>query len=183
MIEIVLLLALILHGLFVSLRLREVKRRDVVLFRFCEIRRRLVAHIFRRDISGAMSRGEYLAARRLLASLNAIVAEYGRRRARMFNFREFSRFLRDYAKASGELAAAGVPENPELRALREECARALVLAFFAHTPFLRSEAALILALRLGAAFFKERAANFTRPLRDAERFGVKVGLFGGAASA
>lgn len=183
MIEAVLLLALILHGLFVSLRLREVRRRDVVLFRFCEIRRRLVAHIYRRDISGAMSREEYLAARRLLAALNAIVSEYRGRRARMFNLREFRRFLRDYEKTSGELTSVCVPEHPELRELREECARALALAFFAYTPFLRSEIALVLALRLGAVFFKERAANFTRPLRDAERFGIKVGTFGAAASA
>ena len=171
MIEVLLLLALILHGLFVSLRLREVKRRDVVLFRFCEIRRRLVAFIYRRDISGAMGREEYLIARRLLVMLNAIVSEYDHRRARMFNFREF---LREYEKISGELSSFEPPENPELRALYEDAARALVLAFFAYTPFLLPEA----ALRLGAAFFKEQAANFTRPLNDAKRFGVKVGIFG-----
>lgn len=183
MIEVFLLLALVLHGLYVSLRLREAKRRDVVLFRFCEIRRRLVAHIYRRDMSGDMSRAEYLSARRLLAALNAIVGEYDHWRARMFNFREFVRLLGAYGKISGDLTAVAPPEDPELRALHEDAARALVLAFFAYTPFLLPEAALRLALRLGAAFFKEQAANFTRPLRDAERFGVKVGMLGGAKPA
>ena len=60
---ILLLCALLLHGLFVAWRLREVKRRDRVLFRFCDIRRRTVALIYERDHSGAMGHEEYRAAR------------------------------------------------------------------------------------------------------------------------
>ena len=175
MLEILLLSALIAHGLVVALRLRGMARRDSVLFRFCEIRRRLVAHIYRRDIAGEMRRGEYLSARRLLTTLNAIVGEYDRARAQVFNYREFVRILRSYGEISGELESIPPPQDPELRALYEDASRALVLAFFAHTPFLMTEMVL-------QTFFKEQAAGYARALRDAERFGVKVGLFGRAAS-
>ena len=181
MIEVLLLTALILHGLVVWLRLREMRRRDVALFHLHRVQARLMRVVSDGVKSGALSRPDYNSARRLMDALDALAAECRKRRSWMFNLREFRRLLLDYGKAGGEITPL---ENPELRALCEEAARARALVFFAHTPFLRSRIALIVALRLGAAFSKNQAAaKFTRPLRDAERFGVKVGFFGETASA
>ena len=164
------------------LRQRAAMRRDAVRARILRLQSGLTRLILRdcgESPSGTLSNSDRRIVRQLMSALDALWIESAKRRTGMLNFPEFRRFALDYKKASGEIIPSAPPENPELRALCEDAARALVLAFFARASFLPLE----IALRLGAKFFKEQAANFTRPLRDAERFGVKVGMFGGAASA
>ena len=171
MIEYALLIMLILHVVVINFRLRDVKRHDIVLFRFCEIRRQLITLIFDRESSGIMTNDEYRVARQLLVMLNHLISEYYHRRTRMFDFRTFRHFLPDYEKTADQLESFVLSENQSLRTLYTQTHQALVLAFFAYTPFLRSE----FILRFFLFLFQKKVVDSARPFRDAERFGVKGG--------
>ena len=155
-------------------RLRRARRREVIMFWFCDIRRRLVSLIYKRDLSGAMTTDEYLSARQLLDALNGIIGGYEHQRTRLFNWRAFVRKVLDYEMASGQLEAIELPQNRSLHKLHKEAGLALVLAFFAYTPYL----ALEIILRLGIRLVKIRFASLVRPLKDAETLGLRLRPFG-----
>lgn len=172
-----LLLLCVVYQCLSLYRLRRARRREVILFWFCDIRRRLVSLIYKRDLSGAMTTDEYLSARRLLVALNGIIGGYEHQRTRLFNLRAFVRKVLDYERASGQLEAIELPQNRSLHKLHKEAGQALVLAFFAYTPYL----ALEIILRLGIRLVKIRFASLVRPLKDAETLGLRLRPFNGPA--
>ena len=168
----IMLVCLVLHQLVMLRRLQNIKRHDAVLFRFCEIRRQVVVFIGDELTAEKLSRGDYQSARSLLNALNVIISDFHRAKLVFFNMRSLARILRQYEVAAGRLRLAEKTHNSGLQSLRERTSVALVAAFFAYTPMIRSE----IALRILGLAVKRGWQNLGRqPREDARRLGVKIG--------
>ena len=168
------------HGVW----LREIARHDGVLFRFCEIRRRVVRLLFDRHLENGLSARDRCDGIRLLNLLNQVIGDYGERKAVMFNFRRFVRAIEEYEKTAGELRMPRPPQDREIADLYEQASVSILLGFLAYTPLIRSE----LLLRL-FGFFARAVLRRALPIgvdrfrRDAERLGVRISIWNPQISA
>jgi hypothetical protein len=107
-----------------------------------------------RERGETLSKEEYSAVRVLLDSVSGTIHDYHSAKRRMFNGREFLRFMRDYKSTSAAFEGLRNIQNPEIQKLRDETGRAMVMGFFAYTPFFRWE--------ITARFFFLAAPVFAR---------------------
>lgn len=121
---------------FMILHLRLMGRHDRVLYRFCEIRREIMGLI--RDKAFEMDRTDYYAFRDLLEVVSFTIHDYNACKLYAFNFRRFREWLKDAKQLAGKV----VTQNQCVLDLRSQYSRAMLEAFFAYTPFLKSELAL-----------------------------------------
>ena len=164
------------HGVW----LREIARHDGVLFRFCEIRRRVVRLLFDRHLESGLSARNRRDGIRLLNLLNQVIGDYRERKAVMFNFRRFVRAIEEYEKTAGELRMPYPPQDREIADLYKQASVAILLGFLAYTPLIRSEALLRLFGLFARAVLPIGVDRFRR---DAERLGVRISIWNPQISA
>jgi hypothetical protein len=116
------------------------RKHDVVLYQFCEVRRQLMRLL--RAEGEQMTREDYVYAREILDAVSQTIEIYGDHKSRMFNARWFFRFLKAYRISSKEMAALPRTASPKLREIENVYGRAVLSGFLAFTPFFRSELAL-----------------------------------------
>ncbi|HKV42152.1 MAG TPA: hypothetical protein VJX67_23310, partial [Blastocatellia bacterium] len=123
--------------------LRLMGRHDRVLYRFCEIRREIMNLI--RDNAFEMDRTDYYAFRDLLEVVSFTIHDYNACKIHSFNFRRFREWLKDAKQLGGKIET----QNRRVLDLRAKYSWAMLDAFFAYTPFLKSEIA-VKVLLIGA---------------------------------
>lgn len=125
------------------LHLHHVRKHDLVLYRFCQIRRDLMRYL--RQNGYEMNGGDYAAARQLLVALNHIIHDYNLHKSALFNGRQFFRFLHEYDNSSQKVEVVKT-DNVKIASLRSEASAALTKAFFVYTPLFKHEIFLKLSI-------------------------------------
>lgn len=150
----ILVVAIFTLASYVDIKRHE--RHDRVLFRFCQIRRDLMAELRARYQS--LSREEFESMEFLLSLLDEVIQHYGRHKTAMFNFRKMRRAverdLEHYRKTEREARLTRVPPG-RITELYADFVRATAMAFVAYTPFLRTE----IILRLWRADLAKQIAQ------------------------
>jgi hypothetical protein len=153
------LLPAALMNLFMLWHLHKVRKHDVVLYRFCAIRRDIMQLLRLRGES--LPTDDYAAVREYLRMLNGFINGYSKHKTTLLNLRVFVAWVRENAAALK--AAKGLPETKdvEIRRLQARARAAVALGFFSYTPFLRSELLLKFATevasllgRLGSTYLR-----------------------------
>ncbi len=118
------------------LALRELKKHDEHLYRFCELRRDAIKLLYeKRD---DLSRNDYVALRKLLKALNVTINNYQKHKTIIVNFRRFVAYAREL-KALDKNAGNISTNNEDIKILNYRLHHTVCLAFLAYTPFLKSE--------------------------------------------
>jgi hypothetical protein len=115
--------------------LHRMKKHDLVLYRFCEIRRDLMN--FLRDPAMNLDNVAYARTRSMLNVINYIIHEYDFCKRNLFNMRKFLNYFGEATKLATGLEKTG---NSKMDGIANDLVFAVVEAFFQFTPFLRSEA-------------------------------------------
>jgi len=118
-------------------KLLGIRKHDKVLYAFCQIRRDAITLIDKRELS--FERVGYHSVRNLLNSLNIMIHNYEGCKVHVFNVRRLFALLKDYKHLSRQAEKIIIPEDAEIVDLHQRFRRAMIGAFFAYTPFIRSE--------------------------------------------
>ena len=170
------------HGVW----LREIARHDGVLFRFCEIRRRVVRLLFDRHLENGLLARDRRDGLRLLNLLNQVIGDYNKRKAVMFNFRRFIRALRvihalrEYAKTAGGLRMPRPPQDREIADLYGQMKTAFLRGFLAYTPLIRCELTFRIIEFFARKFLRRSLSVAVDRLRcDVKNLKLESANFGG----
>jgi hypothetical protein len=118
------------------LSLRELKKHDEHLFRFCELRRDAIKLLY--DEKDTLSRNDYVALRKILKALNVAINNYQKHKTIIFNFRKFIAYAKELKilnKSAGNISTS----NEDIKIFNYRLHHTVCLAFLAYTPFLKSE--------------------------------------------
>lgn len=144
---VMLMLTSVVLNLVMVWKLRIMKKHDTVLYRFCQIRREIMK-IFR-DRGFEMPKHDYLAMRQLLDFVNATIHNFDAFKASVFDVRALRKMIETCRKKGAPLNdKVLVPKDPEALKIYEQTWHAATAAFYAYTPFIRSESALRLLFRV-----------------------------------
>jgi len=155
---------------FMIWRISKMNRHDVVLYRFCELRRRTIRHLRDEDVIQALSRHEYISLRKMLEMLNAIILHYKSHRTIIFNLRCFVKYLADFKAQNKKAQCINSTNNEYIEELRSDIQSALLFAFMRYTPFIRSEIVIkvsIFFLGMLANAGVKRVNRYVYSLREA----------------
>ncbi len=161
-------------------RFRRLAKHDKVLFEFCQVRRDIMV-IFRRDLL-KMDREKYFALRGLLDNTDNAIHYYNENKATLFNFRKFMQWLKDSKRSAEEMENLKLPDDPEVLQIRDRFGGAMVSAFCAYTPFVRSEAVFRFSLMLLRAMARtgwRRAENLFQSAKWFKNFRSTIHRSGG----
>ena len=144
-------------GLIVSLFLMyqiyvysELKKHDKYLFKFCQIRRDAMKLL--RDGYEDLSKEDYVALSGLLKVLNTSIRHYNMYKTILFNFRFYLAFFKAMKASNRKIESMPTCNNPKVNELYSRTRYAILEAFFAYTPFLKSEIVLNISYGLLKAF-------------------------------
>lgn len=117
--------------LFIMFRdLRNMKKHDCVLFRFCQIRRDIMFIL--RDEGFKLSKQDYRVLRFLLDITSEMIHNYNQCKITVFNLRWFMSWLKEYRKKAGKVEKLETT-NPKINAIRERFKVAMLQAFLSYT--------------------------------------------------
>jgi hypothetical protein len=161
--------------------LRGLQKHDKVLFRLCEVRRKMMRLL--RESGEELSVEDYAAARALLNILGTTIHNYHETKQRLLDGRRFFQFLNVYSITVGEVESLTHDiRDPRVAELQMEFGKAIFHGFLLYTPLLRSElvvrfivGALSLFARLGVSRMKKLAAALVTARDTAERQGHTFG--------
>ena len=125
--------------------LRELRKHDEHLFRFCELRREAISLLY--DERETLSRNDYIALRKILKALNVTINNYRTHKTVTFNFRRFLAYVRELRKLDRDTGKIST-NNEDIINLNYRMHHVVCLAFLAYTPFLRSEILASMALKV-----------------------------------
>lgn len=123
--------------LFMLVRLNKIKKHDLVLYRFCQIRRDAIALVDNRQ--DELTKKEYASVRSILDCTSVMIHEYEACKSAIFNFRKFLSFLKHYREKAQEADRVKIPNDQQIIDLHHKYRYALAMAFLAYTPYIRSE--------------------------------------------
>lgn len=174
------LLPVLVMSAFMIVRLARLEKHDRVLFRFCEVRRRLMQLL--RDAGTELSPSDYAAARELLNMLEAAIQDYPRTKQVLLNGRQFLRFLDAYSSTAGAVERLPAIHDARLREVRVQFARAIFLGYLEYTLLLRSEllarwsiASFLFFAHLGLRRMRSLAGALITAKTVAQRQGRELG--------
>lgn len=126
-------------------RLHNLRKHDVILYRFCQIRRDMMQLL--RDRGEDLPPEDYKALRFFLRTLNNLIQRYSEDRFHMLNMRALALWARNNAELIKKIT---IPESddPQIKQLKRRVNVAISYAFFEYTPFLRSEITFVLLNRI-----------------------------------
>ena len=131
-----------------AFKLARINKHDSVLFRFCDIRRGTMKLLW--DKGECLGTEDYQATRQLLEALNASIHHYDAFKTLVFNYRFFRQLRTLRAETYAADKTAKRSNNPEVLALIKKFKDAMVIAFLAYTPFIRSEVSLRFCIALSS---------------------------------
>lgn len=117
------------------IKIKKIKKHDVVLYRFCQIRRDVMVVLREKGLS--QSREEYLLHKRLLEALNKTIHYYDDLKTSLFNWRKFFEYLKEVRETATEIDKFELPEDSRITELYNGFVSAWFKALYAYTPFLR----------------------------------------------
>jgi hypothetical protein len=172
----ILLFPILLSLLLVFFNLRRMRKHDIVLFRFCQIRRDVMRII--RDKNLEISQEDYFALRDLINGLEITIHHYNECKTTLFNMRSYLKWFKEYKKNAKKLKLCiDDNSNPEIINLSDRFRFALLMAFFAYTPFIKSEATIRIfawilnfLTKIGIKQVKKICDNFKWLLNESENF-------------
>ncbi|MCO1336527.1 hypothetical protein MO867_19525 [Microbulbifer sp. OS29] len=144
MLYILLAIALFFIALHIY-RLLEVKKHDQHIFEFCQLRRDTLSYLS--NSYEGLSRTDYIALRKINDALSTIIAGYKEHRTVVFNFRLFSEYVNEL-KAFEKKAEKISTNNKEIQELLNRIHYSIFKAFLAFTPYLKSELAFTVLMKL-----------------------------------
>lgn len=175
-----LIIPVLVSSAFMIHRLRKIKKHDKVLFHFCQIRRDAM-ELLRNNYS-EMTIEEYRAIRRVLMALNSTIHDYNDYKISIFNFRRFYRMVKNYKKTTSSIERMKLPKNSDIGKLLQDFSIGMIKAFFAYTPFLKSEIIFKLVILIldfvtksGIKYLNDRARVLLESLSMLEKQSDKLG--------
>ena len=133
-----------------GVHLKRCEKHDRILFRFCQLRRDLMARL--RERANSMPQRELESADFLLNALSGVIRHYHGGKTTMFNVRKMRRLidrnLDHYHAVEREVRARLADTSADIRPFYEEFSRSLLAAFVAYTPFIRTEIVFRLIFQL-----------------------------------
>lgn len=122
------------------LYLRKLKKHDIVLYRFCQLRRNTISMIAENKLT--LSKEEYSSLRTLITILNSTIHNYNECKTAVFDIRNLFKHFRELKKSTNEIENLQLPDNKDIKELYFQFLFSMFYAFFAYTPFLKSEIVL-----------------------------------------
>ena len=130
------IISVMVLSLYAIWKLRQMKKHDMVLYSFCQIRREIMAMLRQENFN--MKKKDYFVLRNLLYFVNKTIHNYNSLKPYAFNFRKFIKYARSFKTTTEEVEKLMGTDNPKIKAIRIKMAYALVRAFFVYTPFISS---------------------------------------------
>lgn len=161
----------LIMSMYMIVYLRNLRKHDNVLYRFCQIRRKAMS-ILRNDGFG-MQGQDYVSLRVLVENLNITINNYKECKTVLFNFRRFNKYLTEYKISAQEVEQFKLPNDERIKALVRDFSIALFRAFLEYTPLIRSEIAIRIILFIATALTKigiNHANNFAKQISDTFSF-------------
>lgn len=151
MINIVLVLAVAITIVQI-ISLHKMRVHDRVLFRFCRVRRELMALL--RDDGYNLKRKDYEIARDMLDCVSMVIHDYKDCKQSLLNLRAFRRTIRQFRKEETDIKKVTRTDNAELNKIRKHMQFALWYGFMSYTPFLKHEFVLHVMLFVAKLLMK-----------------------------
>ena len=164
------LLPVLALSLFMIFKLRRMQKHDVVLYQFCQIRRDAIKLIDERGTQ--FSRAGYHSTRHLLDNLSVMIRNYDGCKANVFNIRRLIQALKDYRHSSRQVEKIQIPNDLQIMELHSRFRHAMLEAFLAYTPWIKSEICAWILLSILRFFARagnktiESAGNYLAWLRE-----------------
>ncbi|MCK5228641.1 MAG: hypothetical protein KAR13_00145 [Desulfobulbaceae bacterium] len=124
-------------SILMVIHLRNLKKHDIVLYKFCQVRRESMQ--FLRNNWEDLPREEYLALRKLLSVLNTTINRYNDHKTVLFNLRRFIEEVKEFDSFSKKVASTEMPKTDEIQQLYIATSKSFLYGFFAYTPLIKSE--------------------------------------------
>jgi hypothetical protein len=124
-------------SILVLFNLLSLKKHDVVLFRFCQIRRDAIKLIAARG--AGFDRTSYHSIRNLLECLNVMTHNYEGCKTHIFNIRRLEQTFKHYKHTTRQVDKIQIPDDAEIVMLHKRFRYAMLEAFLVYTPLIRSE--------------------------------------------
>ncbi|MFA5240496.1 MAG: hypothetical protein WC476_12425 [Phycisphaerae bacterium] len=119
-----------------------------------------------REQGFGLKKTEYQELRQILQILNPLIHEYNQIKKKFFNIRSFIKHLRNLKDSAERIEKLKVSDNSAISILQVRTCTAILLAFFAYTPFIKCEILLRLSIllfqclaKLGISFVR-KALNY-----------------------
>jgi hypothetical protein len=139
---------ILFYSIFIIVKLRNLKKHDIILFSFCGLRRDAMQLL--RDRGYELGEDNYKSIKRLLKILNHAIHEYNDNKLSFFNFRAFYRSAKQFKDSTKQIEKFQAPSDEEISILVRRLSVTMIYSFLAYTPFLKSE----IILRLATSFFR-----------------------------
>lgn len=144
----VFMVPLLLLLFYMIIYLRKLKKHDIVLYKFCQLRREAISILAEKNFN--LSRDEYFSVRNLITILNSTIHNYNEYKTAIFDMRKLLKHFRDLKTSAKEIEKLELPQNQQIEKLYNKFLFSMFYAFFAYTPFLKSEIILnIIAYAFG----------------------------------
>ena len=127
-------------------RLLCLKKHDDVLFRFCETRRKIMKIL--RDRGFELPKEDYLVLRDLLDAVNMTIHNYDYCKTSVLNFRKLKKRASELKKEDEAVKRLDDVKDKEIRQVIKSFRWAMICAFFAYTPLIKSSFIIYLLARI-----------------------------------
>ena len=131
--------------LIMLIDLRRTSKHDKVLYGFCQLRRDIIKLIY--DEHSQISKSDYKALRALLEATNVTIHEFRHFKVTMFNLRWFIDWVKKYKKNATQIDNLST-SHKTINKLKDKYAIAMIKAFFAYTPLIKSQFIVMLVLAI-----------------------------------
>lgn len=146
-------------SLYIGISLLNVRKHDKVLYNFCQIRRDAIAIIDQRGLN--FDRVCYHSLRNLIHSLNLVIHEYEGCKVHIFNVRRLLALLKSYKHITHQVDKIVPSRDAEILEIHARFRGAMIRAFLAYTPLIRSEIAAFVLFKL-LSFLADRGVKSLR---------------------
>lgn len=133
-------------GLIMICHLVRAAVHDKMIFRFCQVRRKIIAAL--RDDAIKLPESEYAHLRRLLEMQNTTIHLYDGYKASVYDLRSCIFYLRKFKSLAEEVFNVAPITDSKVLALKIDMTVAYRAAFFTYIPFTRSQLCLTFGVRL-----------------------------------
>lgn len=144
------------------IHLKNLKKHDAVLYKFCQVRRESMQ--FLRANWSNLPKKEYIALRELLETLNATIHRYNEHKTVLFNLRRFIEHIKEFDSFSKKIEPIEKPETKEIRQFYLDTSRSFLYGFFAYTPLIKSEILVKLVIMIFGVFTLLGINKFSRSI-------------------
>jgi hypothetical protein len=152
----ILMIPSMLSALIMIFMLHRLRKHDRVLFEFCENRRDIMGYL--REEGADLSVGDYVDVRSLVEVANGRIHYFNECKPYHFNLRRFMEYLGSVKQDDEAIHI----ENERVVQLYDRHVYALLRAFFAFTPFIKSELVLGISIAIASALAQTGFARVKR---------------------